>query len=270
VSTDLVKDGATAIESLGDAIDASMADLKGGTTGQVLAKNSNTDMDFIWVTDAAGDITNVSVTSPITGGGSSGSVTIGIDSTAVVPSQSGQSGKYLTTNGTASSWATVSADKTLSLIASGTLSGSSLTLSSLSTYDDIVVMFVPFNLSAAAQIRCRINNDSSAKYYAFGTLVQEGSTTTLHWLDAATQIDTYETLKSGYSNSNLFFRFQNCKSASGFTNFNMQGTFLRNSTSANMSQSYQGVYEVAGAVSSLVFAPTSGTFSAGGYRVYGA
>jgi hypothetical protein len=53
-STDLVKDGATAIEGLGDAIDASLLDLKGGTTGQVLAKASGTDMDFSWVTDATG------------------------------------------------------------------------------------------------------------------------------------------------------------------------------------------------------------------------
>ena len=53
-STDLVKDGAVAIETLGDAIDASLVDLKGGTTGQVLAKASNTDMDFSWVTDATG------------------------------------------------------------------------------------------------------------------------------------------------------------------------------------------------------------------------
>jgi hypothetical protein len=53
-STDLVKDGATAIETLGDAIDASLLDLKGGTTNQVLAKNSDTDMDFKWVADAAG------------------------------------------------------------------------------------------------------------------------------------------------------------------------------------------------------------------------
>jgi hypothetical protein len=49
-STDLVKDGATAIETLGDSIDASLLDLKGGTSGQVLSKNSNTDMDFTWVT----------------------------------------------------------------------------------------------------------------------------------------------------------------------------------------------------------------------------
>ena len=53
-STDLVKDGAVAIETLGDSIDASLVDLKGGTTGQVLAKASGTDMDFTWTTDATG------------------------------------------------------------------------------------------------------------------------------------------------------------------------------------------------------------------------
>jgi len=48
-STDLVKDGATAISTLGSGIDTSMVDLKGGTTGQVLSKTSGTDMDFTWV-----------------------------------------------------------------------------------------------------------------------------------------------------------------------------------------------------------------------------
>jgi len=58
-STDLVKDGATAIEALGDAIDASMLDFKGGTTGQVLSKTSATDMDFTWTTtDDANAIQN--------------------------------------------------------------------------------------------------------------------------------------------------------------------------------------------------------------------
>ena len=58
-STDLVKDGATAIETLGDAIDASLADLKGGTTGQVLSKNSGTDMDFTWSTAVYGKVLQV-------------------------------------------------------------------------------------------------------------------------------------------------------------------------------------------------------------------
>jgi hypothetical protein len=47
--TDLVKDGAAAIRTLGQSIDTSMADLEGGTTGQVLSKASNTDMDFTWI-----------------------------------------------------------------------------------------------------------------------------------------------------------------------------------------------------------------------------
>ena len=51
-SSDLVKNGATAIETLGDSIDASMAELLGGTTGQVLSKTSNTSMDFTWSTPA--------------------------------------------------------------------------------------------------------------------------------------------------------------------------------------------------------------------------
>lgn len=48
-NSDLVKNGALAIRTAVDAIDSSMGDLKGGTTGQVLSKASNTDMDFTWV-----------------------------------------------------------------------------------------------------------------------------------------------------------------------------------------------------------------------------
>lgn len=76
--TDLVKDGAAAIRTLGNAIDTSMGDLLGGTTGQILSKTSNTNMDFTWITNDVGDITAVNVTSPITGGGTSGAVTIAI------------------------------------------------------------------------------------------------------------------------------------------------------------------------------------------------
>jgi hypothetical protein len=55
----LVKDGATAIAALGQDIDTAFVDLKGGTTGQVLAKASGTDLDYSWVTtDDANAIQN--------------------------------------------------------------------------------------------------------------------------------------------------------------------------------------------------------------------
>jgi hypothetical protein len=58
-STDLVKDGATAIAALGQDIDTAFVDLKGGTTGQVLSKASGTDLDYSWVTtDDANAIQN--------------------------------------------------------------------------------------------------------------------------------------------------------------------------------------------------------------------
>jgi len=57
--TDLVKDGAAAIRTLGSSIDTSFVDLKGGTTGQILSKASNTDLDYTWIANDQGDITEV-------------------------------------------------------------------------------------------------------------------------------------------------------------------------------------------------------------------
>ena len=61
--TDLVKDGAAAMRTLGNSIDASFVDLKGGTTGQYLKKNTSTDLDFIWGDVSGGGMTLISTTS---------------------------------------------------------------------------------------------------------------------------------------------------------------------------------------------------------------
>ncbi len=58
-ATDLVTDLPADFEVFGQAVATSMGDLLGGTSGQVLSKNSNTDMDFVWVTsDDANAIQN--------------------------------------------------------------------------------------------------------------------------------------------------------------------------------------------------------------------
>jgi hypothetical protein len=128
-STDLVKDGATAIEGLGDAIDASLLDLKGGTTNQVLAKNSNTDMDFKWVADASGI--------PATIIDAKGDLIAGTAADTAARLAVGTNGQVLTADSTAATglkWATAAGGgKVLQVVAA---TYSTQTSSSSSTFAD--------------------------------------------------------------------------------------------------------------------------------------
>jgi hypothetical protein len=103
-NTDLVTDLPADFEVFGQAVATSMADLLGGTTGQILSKATNTDMDFTWINNDQGDITGITATSPLTGGGTSGAVTVGIQA-----SSTSQSGAVQLTDSTSSTSTTTAA-----------------------------------------------------------------------------------------------------------------------------------------------------------------
>lgn len=160
--TDLVKDGAAAIRTLGSAIDTSLVDLKGGTTGQVLAKASNTDMDFSWV---AQDDSNAIQNAIVDAKGDLISATA-----ADTPERLavGANGTVLTADSaetTGLKWVAPATGSYTSL-ATGTLSGSVVNITGLSgSYKHLFIqIFDVTNNTSDTYLTLRVNADSGSNY----------------------------------------------------------------------------------------------------------
>jgi hypothetical protein len=267
-ASDLVTDLPADFEVFGQAVDTSLADLKGGTTGQVLKKNSNTDMDFVWSADSAG-MTNPMTTTGDTIYSSSGSTParLGIGST----------GQVLTVSGGLPAWSTPSGS-TLSttLITNGSLtSGTSLTLSSLTSYDQLFLSLTRLNSNAnGSQLRIRVNGDSGGNYATMSIENRVGGTTVG---DGFTSVGGGSFLVGnnyGFKNTTAngtLIALTNCKSSSGLTNVAINSTFEHFNTSDRVIFTGQNVYLQNATISSITIDWADGnTFSAGAYRLYGA
>lgn len=64
--------------------------------------------------NASADIQGVTAGTGLSGGGTSGTVTVSLDTASayVLPAQAGNAGEYLTTNGTTASWSAINLDTT--------------------------------------------------------------------------------------------------------------------------------------------------------------
>jgi hypothetical protein len=266
--TDLVKDGAAAIRTLGQAIDTSMADLEGGTTGQVLSKASNADMDFTWVTsDDANAIQNAIVDAK-------GDLIAATAADTPARLAVGTNGQVLTADSaeaTGLKWATASSGG-LTLLATTTLSGSATTVSSISgSYKNL--LFVIKNIRQSdddSGAYLNLNGDSGANYQYINYRML-GSTLSGQSNNDSTIIDNFFNISTnGTSPANLgaatinLYRYTDTDVVNGDWRF----SGAKNDGSPAGAQG-QFSYNCSAAITSLTLTTYTGTFTSGTIYTYG-
>jgi len=251
--TDLVKDGAAAIRTALGGVDTSFVDLKGGTTGQVLTKASNTDMDFSWVADATGI--------PATIFDAKGDIIAATAADTASRLAVGANDTVLTADSTTATglkWATP-ASGGMTLISQQSMSGSSTIqwTSIPTTYKHLLVTVNGYD--TGGQMYTRLNSVSGSNYYnnTFGL-----SSTEFY---ASGPI-------SGSANSNycnLYFWVYNYPASVGFKLIEGFG-YMRNSASADTARSIIGFLDsTTAAITSVQLVSSSGNFTAGTANLWG-
>jgi len=247
-STDLVKDGATAIETLGDAVDATVF----ANANAAIAKT---------IVDAKGDI--IAATAA--------------DTVARLPvGTNGQALKANSATATGLEWGSVAATKSYSLLGTGTLtSGSTVTVSGISGVDSIRVILNSASATVATNMNMTINGDTASNYRNVYVSIAGTGAYTPQFLSSLSSAGTSITTGTmndaagGGDNVSGYVQIDGCNT-SGIKM--VQGAASGGNVLGNnpYGRVYGGFWNNSATVTSISFSTSAGTFDAGTFSVYGA
>ena len=229
--TDLVKDGAAAIRTLGSSVDTTTKNLNPQTTTGALAYRSAT--------------ANVNTALAI-----------------------GSTGQVLTVAAGVPTWATPAAAGSETLLSTTSLSGTSTTISSISgAYKHLRIWIFDIDITSAtsAQLRFRFNGDTAANYPNFytGSDAVNKADNTIGYLtnDRAHSVTASETSiildVYHYSNTDAYKPFQSC------------GIYLDHTASAYYAETSAGGYASTSAIDSFTILTASAQAFTGTVKIYG-
>jgi hypothetical protein len=238
--TDLVKDGAAAIRTLGSSIDTTVfANASAGIPKTIV--------------DAKGDI--IAATAADT-----------VSRLAI-----GTNGQVLTADSaeaTGMKWGTVAAGG-MTLISSTTLTGSSVTLSSIpSAYKNLQIVIQSYRPATGNELmRLRINGDSTASRHAefpWGSSNSSDNAFNLNYIPLTGEGT------SGTSNSFYSFMINDYANTTTWKSITGYGIVNNNAIPTKFNyNTVNGFYNQTAAVSSLMFFPVVGNFTSGTILLYG-
>jgi hypothetical protein len=236
--TDLVKDGAAAIRTLGSSVDTTTKNLNPETTTGDIAYRSAT----------ANTNTRLAL---------------------------GTAGQILTVNSgaTAPEWATPAAGGGKTLLSTTSLSGSSTVISGISgDYTDLEMVIYGVSLSTATQIYVKPNGNINTRWVVARAV---GSTPTKEVDAVSTSADVITpaggvNLLASNTNNGFVMKINNYAStAISYKPFSFYGQGQsNNNTSTPIITSGGGAVNEAGAITSITVTPAGGTFT-GTFLIYG-
>ena len=188
----------------------------------------------------------------------------GVSWQSLVPTQTSNSGKYLTTNGTATSWGTV-ATGSMTLLSTTTLSGASTTISSIDqTYKNLYIL--SYNVALSANfIEVSIQPNSTSGLAAFAGAITAGSAGAVIGKNIVDLSSTTGDYIGGSPKGSQVLQISN------YANTTTEKAFLYYGTprADNNIFSFGGIFNTTSAISSIKFLAASGTFSGGTVLIYG-
>ena len=240
--TDLVKDGASAIRTLGTSIDTTTKNLNPETTlGDISYRSSTANVKTRLALGTAGQVLKVN------------------------------------SGATAPEWGDAAAGTSWSLVNSGgtTLSGSStVTISGISGADKLMILILAASMDTGdSEVRLRFNSDTANNYYTYGGDLVNKATYNGSALTEAVSSTPRSSVDMGYNgaagNINTGYLMMSGCNGSGVKMFHGNSAVTYSGASESHSKLAQGgYYSGSSTISSVSILCSSGSFDAGTIYVY--